>query len=175
MRPLMIAAAALFAAVAGPAAAEIVSRSENAFTLKFTGRTALGPAGVPTALSQLPLWWDPAHSYSGDATNLSLDLSPGGCWCEKLEDGTDFDHGRTLSVVPGEMRFHAPFGPLRSMATKADLVVTYPLVDGVVTPTWTFVVEGPGVGAMADPVDAVMAGGFSRWIGHMNGLAGAGG
>jgi uncharacterized protein YndB with AHSA1/START domain len=174
MRTLILGVAALIAAVGTPAAAEIVSRSENAFMLKFTGRTTLGPAGVPEALSQLPLWWDPAHSYSGDADNLSLDLGVGGCWCEKLEDGTDFDHGRTLSVEPDEMRFHAPFGPLRSMATRADLVVTYPLVDGVVTPTWTFVVEGPGVGAMAEPVDAVMGGGFARWIAHMDGLAAAG-
>ena len=117
--------------------------------------------------------YDPAHSYTGSAANLSLDLAPGGCWCEAMPDGTQFDHGRTVSIVLGEIRFHAPFGPLRDMATRADLIVTYPLVGGVVTPTWTFIVEGPGVGALAEPVDGVIGGGFARWIAHMDARAAA--
>lgn len=148
--------------------AEVVSRSENAFTLTFTGSTALGPAGLPAAMADVSQWWDPEHSYTGDAANLSLDLTPGGCWCEAMPDGTAFDHGRTVSVVFGEMRFHAPFGPLRSVATRADLIVTYTVADRRVTPTWTFIVEGPGVGAMADPVDGVMGNGFARWIAYMD-------
>jgi hypothetical protein len=135
----------------------------------------MGPAGVADALAALPQWWDPAHSYTGDAANLSLDLAPGGCWCERMADGSAFDHGRTLSAVFGELRFHAPFGPLRTMATKAELIVSHPLVDGVVTPTWTFIVEGPGVGALAEPVDGVMGGGFARWIAHMDARAVAAG
>jgi len=172
MRTLMfVFVLALAGLVNSPVAAEIVSRSEDAFTLKFQGPTRLGPAGVPDAFSEVELWWDPAHSYSGDAANLSLDLAPGGCWCEAMPDGTRFDHGRVVSDVYGEIRLHAPFGPLRSMATRADLIVTYPLLGGVVTPTWTFIVEGPGVGALAEPVDGVMGGGFARWIAHMDARA----
>ena len=156
-----------------PASAEVVSRSENAFTLKFEGQTRLGTAGVADAFSEVGLWWDPAHSYTGSAANLSLDLAPGGCWFEAMPDGTQFDHGRTVSIVLGEIRFHAPFGPLRDVATRADLIVTYPLVGGVVTPTWTFIVEGPGVGALAEPVDGVIGGGFARWIAHMDARAAA--
>jgi hypothetical protein len=174
MRTLMFAfALALAGLVNSPVAAEIVSRSEDAFTLKFQGPTRLGPAGVADAFSEVELWWDPAHSYTGDAANLSLDLAPGGCWCEAMPDGTRFDHGRVVSDVYGEVRLHAPFGPLRSMATRADLIVTWSLADGVVTPTWTFIVEGPGVGALAEPVDGVMGGGFARWIAHMDARAAA--
>jgi hypothetical protein len=174
MRTLMFAfALALAGLVNSPVAAEIVSRSEDAFTLKFQGPTRLGPAGVADAFSEVELWWDPAHSYTGDAANLSLDLAPGGCWCEAMPDGTRFDHGRVVSDVYGEVRLHAPFGPLRSMATRADLIVTWSLADGVVTPTWTFIVEGPGVGALAEPVDGVMGDGFARWIAHMDARAAA--
>ncbi len=174
MRPLMLVLAlALSGLMTSPVAAEIVSRSENAFTLRFEDQTRLGPAGVARAFSEVNLWWDPAHSYTGNAANLSLDLTPGGCWCEAMPDGTRFDHGRVLSEVYGEIRLHAPFGPLRSMATRADLIVTWPLVDGVVTPTWTFIVEGPGVGALAEPVDGVIGGGFARWIAHMDTRAAA--
>lgn len=166
--PASIVALALVAMAGFPAAAEIVSRSENAFTLRFEGQTRLGPAGVADAFSEVDLWWDPAHSYTGNAANLSLDLTPAGCWCEAMPDGALFDHGRVISAVYGEIRLHAPFGPLREMATRADLIVTWPLVDGVVTPTWTFTVEGPGVGALAEPVDGVIGGGFARWIAHMD-------
>lgn len=159
--------------VNSPVAAEIVSRSENAFTLKFEGQTRLGPAGVADAFSEVEQWWDPAHSYTGDAANLSLDLTPGGCWCEAMPDGVLFDHGRVVSAVYGEIRLHAPFGPLRDMATRSDLIVTWPLVGGVVTPAWTFIVEGPGVGALAEPVDGVIGGGFARWIAHMDARAAA--
>ena len=118
MRTLMISAALIFG-MATPAAAEVVSRGEDTFTLKFSARTEYGPGRIVRSLEGLPNWWDPAHTYTGDAANLSLDLRPGGCWCEKLADGTDFDHGRTVSVTIGEILFHAPFGPLRGAATRA--------------------------------------------------------
>jgi len=173
MRKLWLMTALVLGLSATPAAAEIVSRSEHAFTLRFEGQARLDPAGVPDAFSEVALWWDPAHSYTGDAANLSLSLAPGGCWCEAMADGTAFEHGRTVSQVYGEIRLHAPFGPLRDMATRADLIVTWPQVDGVVTPTWTFIVEGPGVGALAEPVDGVIGGGFVRWIAHMDARAAA--
>ena len=155
---------ALMLGLASPAAAEIASRSDDAFTLTFSARTSYGPGRIAGSLEGLPHWWDPAHTYSGDAANLSLDLRPGGCWCERLADGTDFDHGRTVSVTFGEILFHAPFGPLRDRATRADLTVAWSLADREMEPSWTFVVEGPGVGAMAEAVDGVMEGGFRRWI-----------
>lgn len=168
---LILATLAVAVVTASPAAAEIISRSENAFTLRFEGETRLGPDGVADAFSQVQQWWDPAHSYTGEAANLSLDLVPGGCWCEAMPDGSRFDHGRVEAVALGEVRLHAPFGPLRTMATRAELVVTYALVDGVVRPSWTFIVEGRGVGALAEPVDGVIGGGFARWIAHMDARA----
>jgi hypothetical protein len=35
------------------------------------------------------------------------------------------------------------------------------------TPTWTMTVEGPGIGAMADPVDGVMHAGYLRWLHYL--------
>ncbi|HEV7229618.1 hypothetical protein [Brevundimonas sp.] len=163
MRAILIAVAASFA-FAAPAAAEIVSRSENGFTLKFVSSTDIDPADIPTALEDVALWWDGDHSYTGDAANLSLDLSPGGCWCEKMPDGTAFDHGRTVSVAADRIKFSAPFGPLRGKATTADLIVTWPGANRGWDVTWTMVVEGPGVGAMADAVHGVMEAGFQRWV-----------
>ena len=33
-------------------------------------------------------WWNPEHSYSGVAANFSIDARAGGCFCERLKDGS---------------------------------------------------------------------------------------
>lgn len=127
IRSLLAAAAILFAAA--PAQAEVVSRNENGFTLRFSTTAEIDPADIPGALQALPDWWEASHTYSGDSRNLSLDLTPGGCWCEKLPDNPTFDHGRTVSVAADRIVFDAPFGPLRGKAAKAELIVTWPGAD----------------------------------------------
>ncbi|MBX9575929.1 MAG: hypothetical protein K2X07_09855 [Caulobacteraceae bacterium] len=169
MRAILIAAALVL--TAQPAAAEVVARSENGFTLRFVSQVAADADRIPASLEALPHWWDGAHSYTGEAANLSLDLKPGGCWCEKMPDGTSFDHGRTTSVQPDRMLFHAPFGPLRGRATRSDLEMTWRREPTGLTLVWTMTVEGVGVGAMADPVDAVMAAGFRRWATYLETFA----
>lgn len=165
IRSLLAAAAILFAAT--PAGAEVVSRSENGFTLRFAVGAEIDPADIPDAFRALPQWWESSHTYTGDSKNLSLDLTPGGCWCEKLPTSPTFDHGRTLSVAADRIVFDAPLGPLRGKATKAELVITWPAGNRGWEPTWVFVVEGPGMGALADPVDGVIGAAFSRWMHYL--------
>lgn len=158
---------AVLAVSAAPAAAEVVARTADSFTLRYAVRAEIVPADIPSSFEALPQWWDSAHTYSGAAANLSLDLATAGCWCEKLADGTDFDHGRTVLVSADQLIFHAPFGPMRGKTTKAELVVTWPGADRGWTPTWTMRVEGPGIGAMADAVDGVMGAGYRRWLTYL--------
>src|SRR5690606_9558303 len=106
-----LAAAAVLSATS--ADAEVVARGETGFTLKFAVEAEIDPADIPGAFQALPQWWQASHTYSGDAANLSLDLSPGGCWCETLPDNPAFDHGRTVEVAEDHITFDAPFGPLR--------------------------------------------------------------
>ena len=162
LKPLIAAAAlSLFAL---PAAAEVVARTADSFTLRYAVDSGIAPEKIGPSLADLPRWWDSAHTYSGSADNLSLDLMPGGCWCERLADGSDFDHGRTVSVTADSYVFHAPFGPMRGKTTMAELTVTWPAANGGRSLTWTMVVEGPGMGAMADAIDAVMGAGHRRWL-----------
>lgn len=165
LKALLAAAAA--ALLAAPASAEVVSRTADSFTLRYAVGAEIAPEDIPGTLQDLPKWWDSAHTYSGSAANLSLDLTPGGCWCERLADGTNFDHGRTVSVAPDRFVFDAPFGPMRGKATKAELTVSWPTANRGWTPTWIMVVEGPGIGAMADGVDAVMGAGYQRWLHYL--------
>ena len=155
---------ALFAA---PAAAEVVQRSADSFTLRYEVGAEIDPADIPGAMVDVGRWWDSAHTYSGDVANITVDLTPGGCWCERLADGSAFEHARVVMVTADRLVFEAPFGPLKGRATSAVLTVTWPAANRGWTPTWTMTVEGPGVGVMADGVDGVMHAGYLRWLRYL--------
>ena len=162
-----IAAAAVSIALlsAAPAAAEVVERHADGFTLRFEVAMETTPEDLLGSLGEIGKWWDGAHSYSGDAANMTLVMEPNGCFCEALPNGATFEHGRVVSIDPATgVLMNAPLGPLKATATKADLRFGWASANRGRTVVMTFVVEGPGLGAFADPVDGVMGGAFSRYV-----------
>ena len=159
-------------AMATPAAAEVTARSDNGFTLVFERPVTASPETVLEAVAMPAGWWSSAHTYSGDAANIRLDLIPGGCWCEALPGG-GVKHAEVVLVWPERnmVRFEAPFGPLQGMGADAVLTMTWaePAGGGDRVLRWTFVVEGPGTGAMADVIDGVMSEQFGRLAQRLNG------
>lgn len=151
-------------AIAAPAAAEIVSRSPDGFVLRFAVGVETAPEDVVTAVSELPQWWGPAHTYTGESANLSLAFEEGGCWCETLADGTVFQHGVVTRIAADGVTMNAALGPLHEKATKAELTFGSGPENRGRLVTIDFVVEGPGLGAMADGVNAVMDQAFDRLI-----------
>ncbi|HYC68136.1 ATPase [Brevundimonas sp.] len=178
MTRLLLAAlsAASLASLAGPAAAEVASRSENAFRLTFERPVTASPEAILAAAGRPAAWWSDAHTYSGSAANITVDLQPGGCWCEALPGG-GVKHAETVLVWPGErmVMFEAPFGPLRGIGADAVLTMSWADPEGGAARTlkWTFVVNGPGAGAMADVIDGVTAEQFGRLVDHLGGAAGS--
>jgi hypothetical protein len=151
-------------AAAAPASAEVVSRSADGFTLRFAVGVEAAPEDVVSAVSELPQWWDPAHTYTGDASNLSLAFQQGGCWCEKLADGTVFEHAVVTGITADRVTMNAALGPLHDKATKAELTFGSGPENRGRLVTIDFVVEGPGLGVMADGVNIVMDQAFDRLI-----------
>jgi len=151
-------------AAAAPASAEVVSRSADGFTLRFAVGVEAAPEDVVSAVSELPQWWDPAHTYTGDASNLSLAFQEGGCWCEKLADGTVFEHAVVTGITADRVTMNAALGPLHDKATKAELTFGSGPENRGRLVTIDFVVEGPGLGVMADGVNIVMDQAFDRLI-----------
>ncbi len=165
MKALLAAAATLaLGLLATPASAEVVSRTEDGFILRYRMSLDTTPQDIIGAMSRVGEWWDSDHTYSGDAGNISVDLTPGGCWCEAMPDAEPFRHGTTREVAAGHLLFDAPFGPLNGKATKADLRVEWPAASRGHEITWTMTIEGPGLGALAGPVDGVMGAGFGRFV-----------
>lgn len=147
------------------ASAEVRARTDNGFTLGYERPVRAGPDTVLETVAMPSGWWSSDHTYSGDAANIRLDMIPGGCWCEALPGG-GVKHAEVVMVWPGRrmVRFDAPFGPLQGMGADAVLTMTWsdPTEGGERVLRWTFVVNGPGTGAMADAIDGVMTEQFRR-------------
>jgi hypothetical protein len=177
MKRLLLAtalSAASLAPLAGPAAAEVTARSENGFRLTYERRVTASAEAALEAVGRPAAWWSDAHTYSGSASNISVDLRPGGCWCEALPGG-GVKHAETVLVWPEQrmVSFEAPFGPLRGIGADAVLTMSWADAPGGTERTlkWTFVVNGPGAGAMADAIDAVTAEQFGRLAEHLSATA----
>jgi len=114
----------LLATFAAAANADVIAASSDHYTLRHESVSSLAPDALWNRLVHPETWWDPAHSYSGDAANLSLDLRAGGLWKEEW-DGGSVSHGTVLYVNPGEqLRLNAPFGPLQSIAVNVVWTIT---------------------------------------------------
>ena len=159
-KSLIAATALLF--VATPASAEVIARTADSFTLSYDVNLETTPNDAVLALVSVGYWWDGDHTYSGDAANMTLAFTPGGCFCEALADGKIFEHGRVVTLDDDHLLLNAPLGPLNGRTTRSDLRFSWPETRQGTTLTMTFVVEGAGVGAFADAVDSVMGVQFAR-------------
>src|SRR5262249_15182983 len=106
-----------------PAAADVVSASANGFEVRQTVPLVVKPELAFSSFASLPAWWDPAHTYSKKSENLSLNLVPGGCLCERFPDGGGgIEHLRVAYVEPGKhVVFTGALGPLLGMAVNGVL------------------------------------------------------
>lgn len=109
---------------ATPAMAEVKEASDSGFTVNQTKSVAASPDKVWAALIAPAGWWSSAHSWSGNAKNLSLDPRAGGCFCERWGAG-EAEHGRVVHAVKGKLlRISGALGPLQGEAVTGTLSFT---------------------------------------------------
>jgi uncharacterized protein YndB with AHSA1/START domain len=104
--------------------------TQNGFLVKFEVNVNAPAAKVYDALvGQVGSWWNPEHTYSHDAKNLSIDARPGGCFCEKLPNGGGIEHLRVVYVAPPQVvRFSGALGPLQASGVAGSM--TWKLTGG---------------------------------------------
>jgi uncharacterized protein YndB with AHSA1/START domain len=145
---------------AAPGAGDVVDKSAAGFTLKTTVAIAATPPQVYRALIDVGSWWSTAHTYSGDARNLSIVPQPGGCFCEKLSNGGGVEHGRVVNVVPGSLlRLSTALGPLQELGVAGSMTWQVAASGQGSTLTMTYAVSGympGGLDTLAAPVDGVL-------------------
>ena len=126
MSPFASLGVALLALTPAAAPAEVVDVGDNGFTIRETAVVSADPARAWTALVDVGKWWDPDHTYSHDASNLTLDARPGGCWCEKLPGKGGVAHMTVLFVDPGKLlRLSGGLGPLQALGVSSVMTWTF--------------------------------------------------
>jgi hypothetical protein len=165
----ILRALALLPLLGGLAHGEILFQDQSGFALRHEVSTTLAPGEVWDRLLEPNTWWDPEHTYSGDAANLSLADEAGAYWREDWSGGSVL-HGQILLMKTGEqLVLSAPFGPL--MATGARCIWSITLTPdgqgGTTIQSTHRVVGAPGTGLeeLAGPVDFVMGNGLRRLAG----------
>lgn len=168
LRPLVLTATcALSALLAGYRAsvAAVADSSAAGFLVHHETVIHAPAADVYTAITNVGSWWDGAHSWSGRAENLSIDPRAGGCFCEKLPNGS-VQHMTVVYADPGkQMRLAGGLGPLQGLAASGAMTFALKGGDDGTRVSLDYMVGGympGGIGALAHPVDGVLGIQFAR-------------
>jgi uncharacterized protein YndB with AHSA1/START domain len=166
---MRFALAAILFALATPAYAEVASSSPSAFTIQAEAEIAAPPARVWRDLERIERWWNGAHTYSGDARRLDLDLRAGGCWCERWGNGQSVEHMRVILVMEHEgvrtLRLAGGLGPLQEMGVSGVLTFTVAPRPSGAKLSMSYRVTGDaglGLDQLAPLVDGVLMEQFTR-------------
>jgi len=131
-----------------PALAEVTASSDAGFASHNEVLVDAAPAEAWAAMTQPSQWWNGAHSYSGDAANMTLDARAGGCFCEAIPGANggpagQTEHMRVIYVAPGStLRLAGGLGPLQAEAVTGVLTMTI-AADGEKSKiSWDYVVGG---------------------------------
>ena len=153
--------------VAAPASAEVVSSSPNGFEVQEVVNLVVPQPSAYAAFGQVGQWWNKAHTYSGDSARLSLQLRPGGCFCEPLDDGGGIEHMRVTYLKPGEqIVLTGSLGPLLYQATAGVMDVKFERIAGGTKVTMNYRAAGFAKGdgdKLAPQVDQVLAEQMKRY------------
>lgn len=153
------------AAMTVPAHSAVTSSSQSGFAVENGVEVAADAASVYRMLGEPRRWWSSAHTYSGNAANLSLQPVAGGCFCEILpergEQAGSVEHGRVIHALPARrLRISGALGPLQAEAVTGTLTFDIAPSAGGTRVTMTYVVSGymrMGAAALAPAVDKVLA------------------
>lgn len=150
-----------------PARAEIESAAENGFVLRLEVPIMASPTEVYAALTErVAQWWHPAHTFSGDASSLTIEAQAQGCFCEKLKNGGSVRHMEVVFAAPGKLlRMEGGLGPLQSLGAGGSLGWQLHQEEGGTRVEVRYSVSGylaDGLDAWAKPVESVLSEQLSR-------------
>ena len=167
MRSNLVTLPIFCAMLAAPMRGEVIESTAAGFLVRNTAAINAPPAKVYAALTDgVGGWWDPAHTFSHNARNLSLDAKPGGCFCERLPDGGGVQHMSVVFASPGKLlRLSGAIGPLQEAALAGTMTWNLLQAGGGTTVELNYTVGGFRAGGFRDMptvVDGVLRGQLAR-------------
>jgi len=160
-------AAAIVLLCPGWVFAEVADSSTDGFTVKTSITIQASQDEVYRRLvHNIGDWWNPQHTFSGDAHNLTIDEKPMGCFCETLPGQGAVRHMEVLRFVQGKaLVLSGALGPLQPLAAAATMTIQLSPGDTGTTLVVTYAVAGyltQGMNTWAAPVDSVITEQFAR-------------
>ena len=151
---------AIAATIAAPAYAAVVETTANGLAIEEHVHVAATPDRVYAALIHPEKWWNPEHTFSHDAKNLSLDAKAGGCLCETLPNGGSVQHLTVAFAAPGKtLRFRGAMGPFQGEGVDGALTFSLTPKDGgtdlALAANWGGYFRG-GFDRIAAPADGML-------------------
>ncbi|HEY4367090.1 MAG TPA: hypothetical protein VGN07_07610 [Steroidobacteraceae bacterium] len=126
------------------AVAEVVSATPAGFSIRHVVEAPnVSPPTVWAALADVAKWWDPEHTFSGDARNLSLDAVVRGCFCERTGLYAGVEHAHVVYAQPPKtLRLAGALGPLQEAGVAGSLTWQIEAASGGSRITVTYNVGG---------------------------------
>ncbi len=118
-------ASLLYLAVfASPGFGEVIAVGENGFQVRIVRQVTPAPELVfDSIVHKIGSWWSSDHTWSGDASNLSIDLRRA-AMIEALSDGGFCRHMEVVFHQPGStLRMTGGLGPLQEMGINGALTI----------------------------------------------------
>jgi len=145
---------------ASPVSAAVLNASDHGFEIQHSVNLVVPQADAFAAFGQVGQWWSNEHTYSGDAKRMTLQMRPGGCFCEPLDGGGGVEHMRVTYLQPGErVVLTGSLGPLLYEATSGVMDVKVERIAGGSRVTLNYRVAGfanGGAEKLAPLVDQVL-------------------
>ena len=149
------------------ASAEVLDSSSNGFTVKVAFTVKAKPTDVYRKLvHDVGEWWNPEHTFSGSAHNLSIDDKPMGCFCERFPAGGGVRHLEVVFAAPGKsLVMTGGLGPMQSIAATGSMNIQLSAAEGATKLVMVYAVVGylpAGMQTWAKPADGMLTEQFTR-------------
>ena len=150
-----------------PAAAEVIDAAPGGFSLVHEVTIAAPREEAwQAAVNQVGQWWSSDHTISGDATRMSIDPRPQGCFCEAIGEHAGVVHLTVTFVNPNVLlRLTGGLGPLGLLGVDGNMTWEFLDAEEGTIVRFSYAVGGyrpGGLDEMAGPVDYVIGEALQR-------------
>ncbi len=112
---------------------KVTEVAANGFQIRMTIPCKAKPDVVyDSFVNDVGEWWDKSHTYTQDATNLSIEPKPNGWFIEKLPNGGFVRHFEIVYLAPSKtIRLEGGMGPLQEQGVAGSMTINFkPAGDG---------------------------------------------
>jgi len=140
--------------LSSPARAELIKATDDGFIVQHSVAIPSDKALVFASMtSQVGKWWNPDHSFSGDAGNMLVDKD---CFCERWGNNLVRHLDTEIWIEDSKVVMQGGLGPLKELGLSGTMKWSLaPIDEGGTRVNWKYHVYGYSETVMADLAAAV--------------------